>query len=163
MRVTLTSLATVVCLAAHGAAWTQPGAKPAGGPPGIRACALLTREMVTQFGTNTNPALLDLIPPQEDRIGESGTGCEYGGIYLQIDPFGRADQMRRSPPKDWQPVSGVGDTAYFRNNRNLFAELMVWSGARHFTIQMSVPTGGTAETVKPKAIAMANALIPKLR
>lgn len=159
----ITALSILACVAASHPAAAQPGAKPATAKPAIRACALLTREVAVQFGTHTDPKLLDLIPPQEDEVGSGGTGCQYGGIYLQIDPFARAAQMRTSPARDWVPVSGVGDTAYFHNNRDRYAELMVWSGAHHFTIQMSVPTGGTAESTKPKTVALANALIPKLR
>jgi hypothetical protein len=82
---------------------------------------------------------------------------------LQTDPFGRAEELRKSPGKEWQGVSGVGDTAYFRNNRNDYAELMVWTGAHHFTIQFGVPVGSTPEAIKPKTIELANAIIPKLR
>jgi hypothetical protein len=163
VRKAIPSLSIIACLATNGVAMAQAGATPAAGTPQIRACALLTRELVTQFGANANAKLLDLIPPQEEQVGAGGSGCEYGGIYLQIDPFGRGAQLRKAPAQDWLAVSGVGETAYFHNNRNHYAELMVWSGAHHFTIQMSVPSGATAESIKPKTIGLANALIPQLR
>ena len=162
MRPIVASLLAFVCLASDGAAAQAPGGATAG-KPAIRACTLLTREVVTKFSTTQNKRLLDLIPPEEDQIGTHGTGCSYGGIYLQIDPFVRSEQLRKSPGKEWQSVAGVGDTAFFRSNRDMYAELMVWTGSHHFTIQMSVPSGGTAESVKPTTIALANALIPKLR
>jgi hypothetical protein len=40
---------------------------------------------------------------------------------------------------------------------------MVWTGAHHFTIQMDVPNGGTAEQTKPAAIELARTIIPKLK
>ena len=96
-------------------------------------------------------------------MGVNGSQCDIGGLILQIDPFAGADQMRKSPRKDWVPVSGAGETAYFHAVQNFVAELIVWSGPRHFGILMDVPAGGTAEQIKPKLIELANAIIPKLK
>jgi len=139
----------------------QPG-QAASGKPAIRACEVLTRDVVAKFDTG-NPKMRDLIPRQEEAIGAHGSSCDDGSILVQLDPFLNSDSLRKSPPKDWQAVSGVGDTAYFRNNRDRYAELMVWSGKHHFTIQLSVPDGRTAEAVKPNTLGIATALIAKLR
>jgi hypothetical protein len=40
---------------------------------------------------------------------------------------------------------------------------MVWTGPHHFTIQLGVPVGGTVESIKPNTIALAHAIIAKLR
>ena len=106
----------------------------------IRACSVLTRDVVMKFGTDQGKRVVDLVKPM--------VAC--------------TDQLRKSPGKDWQPVSGVGDTAYFRANGTNYAELMVWSGTHHFTIQMGVSMGSTPEAIKPNTIALANAIIPKL-
>ena len=155
MRV-ITSLSLVACLAAASAAAAQ-SSKPA-----IRACEVLTRDVVAKFDTG-NPKVRDLIPRDEEAIGSHGSSCHDGSIFVQIDPFLNSDSYRKSPAKDWQAVSGVGDTAYFHNNRDRYAELMVWSGRHHFTIQLSVPDGRTAEAVKPNTIGIATALIEKLK
>ena len=155
MRV-ITSLSLVACLAAAGPAPAQSG------KPAIRACEVLTRDVVAKFDTG-NPKMRDLIPREEEAIGSHGSSCNDGSIFVQIDPFLNSDSYRKSPAKDWQPVSGVGDTAYFHNNRDRYAELMVWSGRHHFTIQLSVPDGRTAEAVKPNTIGIATALIAKLK
>lgn len=160
MRV-ITSLSLAACLAAASAAAAQSG-KPASGKPAIRACEVLTRDAVAKFNTG-NPKMRDLIPRQEEAIGSHGSSCDDGSIFVQIDPFLNSDSYRKSPPKDWQAVAGVGDTAYFHNNRDRYAELMVWSGGHHFTIQLSVPDGRTAEAVQPNAIGIATALIAKLK
>ena len=160
MRVPIASAIIVVSLAVPAA---QTGAKAPAAKTENRACGLLTREIVTKYSASPNPRLLDVIPPQGDQIGANGSGCEYGGIYLQIDPFANPDYYRKTPQKDWQAVSGVGDLAYFRNNKNNYAELMVFAGGHHFTIQMSVPMGGNADAIKSNTIGLANALIPKLR
>ena len=161
MRVSITSLSIVACLAVASSTVAQSG-KPSSGKPAIRACELLTREMVAKYDTH-DPKLRDLIPRQEEAIGSHGSSCDDGGILIQIDPFLRSDVYRKSPPKDWQAVSGVGETAYFHNNKNRWAELMVWTGTHHFTIQLSVPDGGTAESVKPNAMGLATALIARLK
>ena len=156
MRVSVALLSIVVCLAAASPAVSQSG------KPAIRACEVLTRDMVAKYDTQ-NPKLRDLIPRQEESIGSHGSSCDDGGILIQINPFLRSDVYRKSPPKDWQAVTGVGDTAYFRNNGNMWAELMVWTGTHHFTIQLSVPNGGTAESAKPNTIGLATAIVAKLK
>ena len=161
MRVSIMSLSIVACLAVASPTVAQSG-KPSSGKAAIRACDVLTRDMVAKYDTQ-NPKLRDLIPRHEEAIGSHGSSCDDGGIGVQIDPFVRSDVYRKSPPKDWQAVSGVGDTAYFRNNGNRWAELMVWTGTHHFTIQLSVPNGGTAESVKPNVMGLATALVAKLK
>ena len=160
MRV-ITSLSLVAGLAAASPAAAQSGT-PASGKPAIRACEVLTRDVVAKFDTG-NPKMRDLIPRNEEAIGSHGSSCNDGSIFVQIDPFLNSDSYRKSPAKDWQAVSGVGDTAYFHNNRDRYAELMVWSGKHHFTIQLSVPDGRTAEAVKPNTIGIATALVAKLK
>ncbi len=157
----ITSLPLVECLAAASPGVSQP-AKPASGTTAIRACEVLTRDVVAKFDTG-NPKMRDLIPRNEEAIGAHGSICDDGSILVQVNPFLNPDAYRKSPPKDWQAVSGVGDTAYFRNNHDRYAELMVWSGRHHFTIQLSVPDGRTAEAVKPNTIGIATALIAKLK
>ena len=142
----------------------QAGPGSASRAPRISACALLPRALMEKVTPGpVNKVVFD-IKPTEDQIGANGSACGYAGTQLQIDPFARADEMRRdSPGKGWQRLSGVGDAAYFHNNSDLYAELMVWTGAHHFTIQMDVPTGSSAEAVKSNTIMLANAIIPKLR
>lgn len=128
----------------------------------ISACALLTPDVMEKFDT-AKPETRKLFTPEEESIGANGTYCGHGGVILQVNPFARSEDLRKSPGKDWQNVAGIGDTAFFRNNRDRYAELMVWTGPHHFTIQLDVPTGGTVESIKPKAIGLATAIIPKLR
>ena len=87
---------------------------PAGNPMRINACTLLTRDVVDKVKVAKTVVN---IPPEEKPAGAKGSYCDYGGIGLQIDPFAGADQIRKSPQKNWVPVSGVGDTAYFHNVR----------------------------------------------
>src|SRR5215213_7773128 len=96
----ITSLPLVVCLAAASPGIAQP-AKPATGKPAVRACEVLTRDVVAKFDTG-NPKVRDLIPRQEEPIGAHGSSCNDGSILVQIDPFLNSDSLRKSPPKDWQ-------------------------------------------------------------
>jgi len=135
---------------------------PAAGKSRISACSLLPTDLVLKVG-GINPQAAKILKPEEEAMGTTGSACEYGEIRLQVDPFARTDDMRKSPGKDWQPVSGVGDTAFFHANGRNYAELIVWTGGHHFTIQFGVPIGSTPEAIKPKTIELANAIIPKLR
>ena len=132
------------------------GGAPAGS--GIKACSVLTRDLVEPFSANKRA--LDLIPPEEETMS-SGSACEWGVVRLQLYPA--RPGASHTAPKDYQPLPGVGDAAFFHNNRNQYAELLVWSGTHQFTLQVSVPTGSTADAMKPKTVDLAQAIIKKLR
>lgn len=161
MRRVIASLAIVGLLSS-----TAMGQARSGGVAGgaaIKACSLLPKELVEKYFQNKK--VFPYMKPSEEAIGEKGSSCDYGSIHLQVDPFARPDEIRKTRTKDkgWEPVSGLGDAAYFHNNKDRFAELMVWTGSHHITIQMDVNDGRTAENTKPDTIAVANAIIAKLR
>jgi len=160
MRQFIASVLVTAAVTATALASQTSGASSGGR---IGACSLLTRDVIMKFGSENGKRFVDVLKPNESPMGTNGSSCGYGGIQFQLDPFPRSEQLRKSPQKDWQAVSGVGETAYFHNNANRWAELMVWSGAHHFTIQQDVPMGSTAEAVKPNTIALANYIITKLR
>ena len=146
------------CITSHAAASQAPSGGPAGSQPALRACAVLTRDLVAPF--TENKKILDLIPPEEETLGTSGTACEHGAVRLQLYP-GRGGKGTVSG-KDYQPTSGPGWSGYFRNNRDNYAELLVWTAKHSFTLQVSVPTGRTAEAIRPDVVALANTIIAKL-
>ena len=156
----LKSLLVVCCLASQAAA-SQAPAGSAGASAG--ACSFLTRELAMKVSGAANKAVFDL-PPEEEPAGK-GSACHYADITLQIDPFTaeRLEQLRKAQGKDWVEVPGVGDAAYFRDNGNRFAELYGRVGPRTFTIQLGVPFQGTAEGMKPNAITLAQAIVPRMR
>jgi hypothetical protein len=65
--------------------------------------------------------------------------------------------------QEFQPIAGAGEGGYFRSNRDRYAELMVWTGKDSLDLQVSVPPGRTAEAIKSDVVALANAIIAKLR
>jgi len=146
------------CLALH----AQAEASAAGQAPG--ACSLLTRELVLKV-TPMDKSLVDLVPPGEETLGTTGSACEYGGINLQVDPFGpaRLDALFKERGTDWTSVPGVGEAAYLFDNHGEFAELYVRAGAHVLTIQMTVPRGRIVESIRPNVVALAQALERKLR
>lgn len=154
----------VAFVVAIGCATSPAAVVPAGagalevGQPAVRACQLLTRDLVAPF--TDNKKVLDLLPPEEEALGTSGTACEYSAVRLQLFP-GRGG--KRTPSvKDLQPISGAGQGGYFHNNRDRYAELTVWTDKHSLDLQVSVPSGRTAEAIKPDVIALANAIIAKL-
>jgi hypothetical protein len=157
------ALAVIGCIAGSVAVVTcQSGSAAA--KPAIRACSLLTKELVSKITPydEEQKRLVFTIPPQEDSVGASGSACEYGGIHLQIDPFPWTT-VEKVGDKTWVAVPQVGDAAYFRDNRGDYAELAAHVGARVVTIQMSIPTGRTADSIKPNVVALANAVLPSLK
>jgi hypothetical protein len=119
---------------------------------------VLTRDLVAPF--TENKKILDLIPPEEEALGTRGTACEHGAVRLQLYPA-RGGKGTVSG-NDFQPISGPGWSGYFRNNRDRYAELMVWTAKHSLTLQVSVPTGRTAEAIKPDVVALANTIIARL-
>jgi hypothetical protein len=160
MRQLVATVLMIGCLSAHAAA-SQARAGAATGKR-LSACGLLSRDLVEKFDTG-NKQILKTFTPSEEPIGTHGSHCDDGQITFQINPFVRSEELRKSPGKDWQRVAGVGDTAFFRNKANTYAELLVWTGAHHFTIQLGAAVGGSVESAKPNAIGLAHAIIAKLR
>jgi len=171
VRQLVASVVVLTCCASHAyGSWgltppSQAGAKGSDPiAPATGACALLTQEMVTEV-TPYEPQALDLVlrvPPMEDALGASGSACSYGGITLQIDPFTPARLEKLRGPA-WVPVAGVGEAAYFEDNKGRWAQLYARAGRRVVTIQMDVPTGRTAASIQPNVVALARAILPKLK
>ena len=135
---------------------------PASGKPRISACSLLPADLVVKVG-GISPQMAKALPPREEASGPNGSECNYGQVRLLVDPVIGSGGSRQPPGKNWQPLSGVGDTAFFRANGSTFAEIVAWTAAHHFFLQFTVPTGSSLDATKPKAIELAQAIIPKLR
>jgi len=132
--------------------------------PAVHACTLLTKEVITQISPYDKQALAAALTEaaKENPAGTSGSECSYGGITMQVDPFTPAVFEKQRDNK-WVAVSGVGDSAYFFDRSGRWAELYVVAAGRVLTIQMAVPTGKTAPSIQPNVIALAKAILPKLK
>jgi len=62
-----------------------------------------------------------------------------------------------------EAVAGVGEAAWLRNNRNMFAELAAKVGPHLLTVQTSIDRGKTFETSKPQLLELGKAFAAKLR
>jgi hypothetical protein len=154
-------LSVLAVVSAAGA--PTPSDQAARTPPRVNACTILTPEMAAKFATAVKKKIKT--PPAETPVGVNGSQCDYEAIMLQIDPLATvsADRRRKTPGRDWVPLSGVGDTAYFHGVQDALAEVLVWTGAHHFGILIDVPVGSTAEQLKPSLIEIANLIVPRLK
>jgi hypothetical protein len=162
MRFVIAVLVLASCAAAE-AATLQAETRGAGTPAGS-ACALLTKDLLAAHTPASKESfnLMMTVKPQEDQLGAKGSACTYGDVTMQIDPFPAAN-LERTVQKDWTPVTGVGDAAYFRDNRGNYAELIVRSGGHLVTVQMSIPTGRTAASIQSNVIGLTKAILAKLK
>jgi len=177
MRYLITSLLVIGCVALTAGA---PQA-PSGGTAAGKACALLTRDLAMKVSTPAGRKSLERAKPREGgyegmTLVKDASACAYGPILLVLDPLARPEQIRQemraqSGPRDrsgtpiyknHEPVSGVGDEAFFDFNSS-FANLYVWSGPRHFSIQMVAGYEDDAKALKPNVVALAKAIVPQLR
>lgn len=103
---------------------------------------------------------LDDMPVEEESLASSGTACNYPSVYLQLMRFsqGMVDSLRAMDGVE--AVDGIGDEAYFHNNKDRYAEVLVRVGERMFTLQANANSG--VEAVKPDVLALAKAVVSKL-
>lgn len=168
MRSVVALVLVAGCLSSTPAAFQARGASAAG----VRACALLTYDLAIQVSTAAGRKVLQGATPDEDTEGMSiakgASVCDYGTLHLILAPFARPEQVRSgmrtgaAPYKGHERVAGVGDEAFFAFD-SAFANLYVWTGTRHFWIQMATGVGEEAKALKPNTIALANAILSTLR
>ena len=130
-------------------AWAQP----------VEVCKLVPKEEVKRHLPWID--ILDQLPIEEEAVGSSGSSCNYPTVLVQVLPFsqGSIDAVRRESPLE--PIAGVGDEAYFRNNKNMYAELLVRVGSRMLTLQANGE--GKLDTAKAQAIELAKVYVAALR
>lgn len=104
---------------------------------------------------------LDQFPPEEEGIGTSGSSCNYPSAMIQVLPNSSRMIEEARKKGGLEPVSGIGEEAYFHNNRNRFAELYVKTGKYVLTLQSN--WDGKDPSVKAGTISLAKALVAKLR
>jgi hypothetical protein len=131
----------------------------------IHACSVLTRAEVRKHVPWTDQ-MERIFPQEEEDQFANGSGCEYPSIRVQV---------MSSSPEQWQRwvdasknptverVAGIGEEAYIRDNKGLFAELYAKSGPRVVSLQKNLQPGETLQASKPQLIALAKAVVAKLR
>jgi hypothetical protein len=121
-----------------------------------------------KVSTTSGRAVAERSKPIENFAGPGLASCKYGRISLILNPFKQPEQVRNAmrartlPYKDYEPVSGVGDAAFFRAD-STYANLYVWTGSQQIHIEMGAHFDDDAVALKQNAVALAHAIIPKLR
>jgi hypothetical protein len=130
----------------------------------MHACSVLTRAEVRKHVPW--PDQMERIFPQaeEDQFA-NGSGCEYPSVRVQVMST-TPDQWQRwvetSKNATVERIAGVGDEAYIRDNKGLFAELYAKRGSHLVSLQKNLGNGETTQASKPQLIALAKALVAKL-
>ncbi len=103
-----------------------PAAAQAPQTDAIKACSLLTRAEVKKV-LPWAPQL-DQFPNEELPIGTTGSSCGYPTIFIQVMPFSQRMIDAAKKRDKLESISGIGDEAYFHNNKDRYAELYVKTG-----------------------------------
>lgn len=137
----------------------QPAA--AGGPyQVVKVCALLTVAEVKKLAP-WEP-MFDQMKIEEEGFG-GGSSCSYPTATVQVMQFRQGTIDALNKQYKLEAVAGVGDAAWLRNNRDMFAELMAKVGPHLLTVQTSIDRGQTFETSKPELLNLGRAFAAKLR
>lgn len=138
-----------------------PGASqvPAGNVSRVDVCGLVPKAEVKKLVPWQN--MFDNVPLDAEPIGAAGSSCGFPSVHVQVMPFsqGFLDTLRKTGPLE--PVAGLGDGAFFRNNNGEYAEVYVRVGARLLTVQADGEP--TVAATKPRAIDLARLYVAKLR
>lgn len=157
MRQFLALLVSLPCVALSLSAISLSGE-----PEAATACSYLDIAAVSRI-YGDDPSLPGQQPDAEP--AGQGSACFYADVILQVDPFSR-EFIERTVGADaqaWEPVSGIGDRAYFRDRGGDQAELMGWVGERTFTLQAGVPATGSVEAVRADVLTLASTIAARLK
>jgi hypothetical protein len=148
--------------AAHPQAAPGDRAIAQGGQPArLAACKLLSREEVKKI--LPWPAMFEQMPIEEEPIGATGSSCNYPSVTIQVLAYTPRffDEARKLGKLE--PLTGVGDEAYFFADPRGYADLYSKVGSRIVTVQATPGPGQKLEALKPGVTTLTKALIAKLR
>ena len=147
------------------ALWVFSQQAVAASDPPMHACSVLTRAEVRKV-MPWSDQMEKIFPREEEDQFANGSGCEYPSVRVQImstspDQWKRWLEASKNPTVE--RVAGIGEEAYIRDNKGMFAELYAKSGSRLISLQKNLKAGETTQASKPELIALAKALAAKLR
>jgi len=152
-------IAPIIAFAVHLLSSSAAAQQPS--PATLKACQLLPKAEVKRL-INAG-RLFDSLPVEEEPLGTYGASCNYPELTLQVLTYSTSRIESARKQGGVETVTGVGDEAYFWANPQGYAELYVKVGRLLLTLQRDVSRGQTAAGVRPGVVALANALVPKLR
>jgi len=152
---------TALAMMAVGSPLSGQSAK--GTAPG--ACSLLTKELVLQVSPETDKAALEgrlRTKPEEHLLGANQSLCDYAGVSVHLNPFNpQSFEADLRKDKNWVPVPGLGNAAWFHDVKGFMGELYVRSASRTLGVVLEIPQARTAESIKPNAVALAKAILSR--
>lgn len=100
---------------------------------------------------------------EEEAIGTRGSSCNYPTVHVQVMAFRQQtiDAARKSGRLE--PVSGIGDEAYVRNNAGRYAELFARVGQHLLTVQLNIDDTQTFDKVRPALLELGKTLASRLK
>ena len=127
----------------------------------VSACKLVSKEEVKKI--LPWEAMFDQMPVEEEPIGTTGSSCNYPSATIQVLAYTPAffDSVRKLGKLE--PVSGLGDEAYFFADTRGYADVYVKAGNRIVTVQATPGPKQKVEALKPAVTALAKVLVSKLR
>jgi hypothetical protein len=161
MRVAVSSCVMVAVVGAQLSS-TDAAQPPAGAGQYqiVKVCALLPVAEVKKLAP-WEP-MFDQMKIEEEGVA-GGSSCSYPTATVQVMQFRQGTIDALSKQYRLEAVAGVGDAAWLRNNRDMFAELMARVGPHLLTVQTSIDRGKTFETSKPQLLGLGRAFAAKLR
>jgi hypothetical protein len=128
----------------------------------VKACSLLSLAEVKKLAPWA-PQMDQFAKAEEEPLGTYGSSCNYPSVDVQVMSFLRSsiDSLRKRGPLE--PVSGVGDEAYLRNNGDEYAELYAKVGPHLLTLQLNIGGTKTYDASKPGLIELGKAFAARLQ
>lgn len=128
----------------------------------VKVCPLVSLAEVKKFAPW--PAHMDAIAKaEEESMGAQGSACNYPNVRAQVLEFHQQTLDSTRKTSKLEPVAGVGDEAYVRNNKDRYAELIARVGAHMLTVQMAINDPKTFDTTKPDLIGLSKVFAAKLK
>lgn len=128
----------------------------------VKVCPLVPLAEVKKLAPWA-PHLDPFAKAEEEALGTYGSSCSYPTAHVQVMAFRQSTIDAAGKSARLEPVTGVGDEAFVRNNRDRFAELFARIGPHLLTVQLDIGTNQTFETVKPTLVKLGAAFAGKLR
>ena len=174
IRFSLGMLIVAPALAAvsHPTARIETRTTPAGQASSLTACSVIDAEQLKRLTGRKDVLKRGPMKGAPASPAEGRTGCSYLGFILELNaPAKREwfDETRSFLVKSGtkiQPVSGVGDGAYYwwdpRPGYSRPVGMVLRAGTNGLMI-MDMTSSDSVEVVKPELLTVAKAIVPKLR
>ena len=140
--------------------FAQKPAAPTATGARFNACTILPREEVKKIF----PWSVDPILDKDDEVQfDGGSACIYPSVHVYVGEYSAAKIEAKRKDGPLTSIAGLGDEAFIQQKGKNWVELYVKVGRRLLHIETDILGGDTLESVKPSMIALARAVIAKLR